>query len=291
MFEEQKKRVKLYRRLLRKYRLVIMNDETLEEKFSFLLSPINVFTWGGALSILLIAATTILIAFTPLREYIPGYSDPAVRRLVALAALKADSIDAQLYQKDRYLQNFKAVIEGNPHDYGAFQGSGDTSAGRLGIHLQRSKEDSLLRQQVESEEKYNLLYVGNQPAARDMSGFFFFTPLNGLVSASYNSKEEHYGVDVIAQKNDAVKAILDGTVILSTWTSDTGHIIEIQHENNLISVYKHNSTLLKKTGDQVRAGEAIAIVGESGELTSGPHLHFELWHNGKPVDPQDYMIF
>jgi murein DD-endopeptidase MepM/ murein hydrolase activator NlpD len=124
-----------------------------------------------------------------------------------------------------------------------------------------------------------------------ITNFFFFSPLKGLVTNSFDMKEEHYGIDITAQENEAIKATLDGTVIMSAWTSETGYVIQIQHENNLVSVYKHNSALMKKVGQYVKAGEVVAIIGNSGELTSGTHLHFELWYNGNPIDPQEYMVF
>lgn len=268
-----------------------MNDETLEEKFSFLLSPMNVFTWGGAIVILFFFLGIIIIAFTPLREYIPGYSDIETKKRALYAALKADSLEKELTMRHAYLENLKQIIEGKaPADSLAISKK-DSAANYAAISLKKSKEDSVLRMQIESEEKYNLVYYEGKAGNQAISSFFFFTPIRGLVSSSFNLRNEHYGVDVIAKKNEAIKAVLDGTVVLATWTPETGNVIQLQHENNLISVYKHNSVLLKKTGEKVKAGEAIAIIGESGELSTGPHLHFELWLGGSPVDPQEYMIF
>lgn len=268
-----------------------MNDETLEEKFSFLLSPLNVFTWGGAIVILFFFLGIIIIAFTPLREYIPGYADFETKKKALYAALKADSLEKELSTRNAYLLNIKQIIEGKvPADTLAVSKK-DSSADYSAISFKKSREDSALRVQIESEDKYNLLFYEGKSAAQSISSFFFFTPIRGMVSSSFNASDEHYGVDITAQKNEAVKAALDGTVILSTWTPETGNVIQLQHENNLLSVYKHNSVLLKKAGEKVKAGEAIAIIGESGELSTGPHLHFELWFNGNPIDPQDYMIF
>ncbi len=289
--ESKEKKVRIYQKLKSKYRLVIMNDETLEEKFSFLLSPLNVFTWGGAIVILFFFLGIIIISFTPLREYIPGYADFETKRRALYAALKADTLEKELKAKDAYLLNIKNIIEGKPPGNLTAIPVKDSSAKYPPTYLKKSKEDSALRVQIESEEKYNLLFYEGKPSAQSISSFFFFTPIHGMVSSSFNSREEHYGVDVIAQKNEAIKAALDGTVILSSWTPETGNVIQLQHDNNLISIYKHNSVLLKKIGEKVKAGEPIAIIGESGELSTGPHLHFELWLNGNPIDPQDYMIF
>jgi murein DD-endopeptidase MepM/ murein hydrolase activator NlpD len=145
---------------------------------------------------------------------------------------------------------------------------------------------------IESQDRFELnTQEQHSSKTNDISSFFFFTPVKGTVTNVFNSAEKHFGVDIAAAPNEAIKATLDGTVILSAWTSETGYIITIQHSNNLVSVYKHNSALLKKAGTYVKAGEAIAIIGNSGEYTSGPHLHFELWYNGSPVNPKDYIAF
>ena len=155
--------------------------------------------------------------------------------------------------------------------------------------IKKSKEDSLLREYVQREDSYSLNISEESP--NDKSNLLFFTPLTGSISNLFNAKEKHYGIDIVAKKNEAVKAILNGTVIFAEWTVETGYVIQIQHDYNLTSIYKHNSVLLKKVGDIVKAGEAIAIVGNSGELTTGPHLHFELWKNGVAQDPSQYINF
>ena len=167
----------------------------------------------------------------------------------------------------------------------------DTTVRYEHIHIKPSAGDSLLRKQIESQDVYSLAFNPSKSQKNGVADFLFFMPLKGVVTNSFNAKEEHFGVDIAAPENEAIKAALDGTVTISTWTSETGYVIQIQHENNLISVYKHNSTLLKKSGQFVKAGDVIAIIGNSGELSTGPHLHFELWYNGNPIDPQEYMIF
>jgi murein DD-endopeptidase MepM/ murein hydrolase activator NlpD len=132
---------------------------------------------------------------------------------------------------------------------------------------------------------------GNRSGSGSISNFFFFTPIQGIISNGYNPANRHFGIDIVSKMNEAVKSVLDGTVILSAWTLQTGNIIAVQHQSNIISVYKHNSVLLKKEGDNVKAGDPIAIVGESGEMQTGPHLHFELWYNGNPVNPREYISF
>lgn len=275
-------------KLRNKYRLVIMNDETYEEKFSLRLSPLNVFTWGGSLLLITISLVIGLVAFTSLREMIPGYADVGDRRRALDALERADSLEREMILKDRYLNNIALILEGKiaPDDLSLE----DTIQQQSHIMLRKSVEDSLLRAEIESQDKYNITFKEGQPD-RSISGYFFFAPISGMVTASFDQSESHYGTDIAAPENEAVKATLDGTVIMSSWTTDAGHVIQVQHANNMISVYKHNSVLLKKTGDFVKAGEAIAIVGNTGQHTTGPHLHFELWFNGNPINPQDYIQF
>jgi len=274
-----------------KYRLVVMNDDSLEEKFSFRLSRLNVFIFFTTGAILLIFLTTYIIAFTPLREYIPGYSSNSnndVRELV----LKTDSLEEDAHNKDLYLFNIKNIIEGkDPVD--RIPEKPETTAKYDNVKLVKSKEDSMLRTEMESQDQFNLS-VNDENSSRQInsiSNFLFFCPLKGIITNSFNSTDGHYGVDIVAGKNEAIKATLDGTVLFSSWTLATGYVIAIQHQSNLISVYKHNSVLLKQQGAFVRAGEVIAIVGESGEIKTGPHLHFELWYNGSPINPKDYIVF
>ncbi|MCF8275306.1 MAG: M23 family metallopeptidase [Flavobacteriales bacterium] len=286
------KKDNLRKRLRVKYRLVIMNEETFKERASLLLTPMNVIVLGGSLAIFLVVLVTYIIAFTPLREYIPGYSDTNLRLQVYENTLRTDSLERELAMKDMYLQNINMIIAGETPDQETREP--DTTADYEGIEFSNSKQDSLLREMVEQEERYNIqnLQLGVQPSAEsNIRNLFFFAPIKGDVTATFDSKDKHYAVDVVAKENEPIKATLDGTVILSTWTYDAGHVIGIQHSSNLTSFYKHCSVLLKKTGESVKAGEVIAVVGNSGELTTGPHLHFELWFNGRPVNPQDYIVF
>jgi murein DD-endopeptidase MepM/ murein hydrolase activator NlpD len=288
---QSRKSRKIITRLKNKFRLVVMNDETYEEKISLVLSPMNVFIVIGSIVLFLIISTIYLIAFTGLREYIPGYSsDISIRRKMINVSLKTDSLIDEMRMKDEYIANINAIINGNIKS--EVTGSrADTTQKYVNINLSASEEDSLLRADIEQLDKYSLAVNTSQKEKNDISSFFFFTPLSGLVINKYRATPDHYGIDIVAKKNAAVKATLDGTVISSNYTIETGHVIQIQHANDLVSVYKHNSALLKKTGERVKAGEAIAIVGNSGEITSGPHLHFELWYRGTPINPQEYISF
>ena len=289
---EVKKKEKLYTKLKNKYRLVIMNDETFEEKTSLRLSPLNVFVFFGTVIISLITLVIYITAFTPLREYIPGYADLNMQRNVYALSLKADSLEEELAYKDLYIQNIKNVIDGKTGDIDTISNKTQAAAKYENIKEQkRSIEDSMLRKEIESQDKYELSATENKSSTNSISSFFFFTPLKGTITNTFSTTEKHYGVDIVAPANEAIKSTLDGTVIISNWTSETGYVIGIQHSNNIISLYKHNSALLKKVGAYVKAGEPIAIIGNTGELTTGPHLHFELWYNGTPVNPKDYITF
>jgi murein DD-endopeptidase MepM/ murein hydrolase activator NlpD len=275
-----------------KYRLVIMNDSTFERKFSFRLSRLNAFTGLGTLVIVLVVATTFLIAYTPLREYIPGYGDVSMQKGLYTLMNKADSLQKEIVLREMYVQKIKDVIEGKDLSLKDVPKPPDTGKSKYkNIVITPSKEDSLLRMEFENNNQYDLMSSGNKGGSSSISNFFFFTPIQGVISNGYNPANRHFGIDIVSKKNEAVKSVLDGTVILSAWTLQTGNIIAVQHQSNIISVYKHNSVLLKKEGDNVKAGDPIAIVGESGEMQTGPHLHFELWYNGNPVNPREYISF
>lgn len=284
-------------KLRNKYRLVISNEETFEEKFSFRLSRLNVFVVAGTLAILLIIATTFLIAFTPLREYIPGYTDVTLRKRVIQLEQLADSLETDLRRKSEYLENIRNIIEGryvaSEEDSTVLSNEDAPVEDYSNVNYKRSSQDSVLREEYESGNKYDLFYNDNHEVAAksSRSSFIFLKPLNGIVSNDFDLTKQHYGIDIVSKENEVVKATLDGTVIFSEWTVETGYVISIQHQGTFVSYYKHNSSLLKKQGNTVKAGEPIAIVGESGELSTGPHLHFELWYNGTPVNPQDYISF
>ncbi len=290
---EEKKKTGLWAKIRNRYRLVVMNDDTFEEKLSLKLTPLNIVVLVGLVSILMIVLTVSLVAFTPLREYIPGYgTEVNTRQELINLALKVDSLQYELSLRTASMDNIKNIISGNISDDSAKVAPPNSMKGKLNnIDIKPSKEDSAFRAQVESQDKYSLSLSERKTGMGSVNSFFFFTPVKGMVTASFNASQEHFGVDIAANENEPIKATLDGTVLFAGWTSETGNTIQIQHANNLVSVYKHNSVLLKKAGQYVKAGEAIAVIGNSGEQTTGPHLHFELWYNGTPIDPQEYMVF
>ena len=293
MARKNKSDRKWYSKLRDKYRLVIMNNDTYEERLSFRLSRLNVFLLTVTMSIILITLTIFIIAFTPIREYIPGYLDVNIPGKLYRLEQRADSLERSLRAKDIYLRNIRNIIEGREIVDSIVP---VTNAGidYDSITIESSPEDSMLRAEYEARTKYNLFFYETEDlydGALHISDIVFFIPVEGIIINKFNLAEKHYGVDIAASTESMIKSVQDGTIIFSDWASETGYTITVQHSGNFISLYKHNSVLLKSTGSFVKAGEPIAVSGDSGELTSGPHLHFELWHNGTPVDPEEYITF
>ena len=288
MAKDGKKRKEIKRKLLHKYRLVILNENTFEEKISFKLSRMNVFVTGTLFIIVLIGFTTLLIAFTPLREYIPGYSSTKLKRQATELTYKTDSLVTVLNYTNKYLNNVRMVLRGDIENNEVNRDSlfEQYKLDPSKVDLTPIREDLLLREEVDLEDKYNLFERNVENV-----GTLLFSPLSGTMSQAFDPKANHYAVDVVAPKDTPVKSIADGTVLFSGWTSETGYVIIVEHQEGLTSVYKHNGSLSKSQGDRVRAGEVIASIGNTGELTTGPHLHFELWRKGKPVDPLNYIDF
>lgn len=277
-----------WQKLRKKYRVQVISEDHFEEKASLRLSLFNLLVVFASIIILMVSLTIYLVAFNNLREYIPGYADSnSKKKLLELLNL-TDSLEKKLSTNDLFLQNLQLVIQGRKIPDSLIYRQ-DTNARFEHITNQRSHDDSLLREMVEEEDRYNLF--STTFGKTTLASSLFFTPIRGAVTEHFNPEIAHYGIDIASRKNEAVKATLSGTVIIATWTSETGNIIVIQHADNLISVYKHNAVLLKKVGAVVKSGEPIAIVGNSGELTTGPHLHFELWYNGFPINPELFMVF
>ena len=276
-----------------KYRLVIINEQSYEEVFSFRLKPRQTFTGVVLFVVLTIILVTYLIAFTGLKEFIPGYPDANQRLLIVRNAQRVDSLIVEIDRRDTYLNSIMMVLKGETpeqNDSSVKKESISSTAARP-ITFERSEEDSIFRRQVEIEERFNISVQQTTRTNTTLENIFFFSPVKGLIINPFGSSQGHYGVDVVAVPGTRVSSVMEGVVIFSGWTVETGYVIQIQHQNNLISIYKHNERLLKQVGEVVKAGEVIAHVGNSGELTTGPHLHFELWHNGTPLNPQDYINF
>lgn len=283
----------LVRRIRDQYRLVILNEETLEERISFKLSRLNVFIAIGLLSIVLVFITTYIIAFTPLKEYIPGYTDVTLQRRIYELQLRSDSVSYAMNAQEKYLESLKKVLGGDlPNEREMSPVDTAQTRNYRNIKDKRSPEDSLLRLEYENANKYKL-FKSDKTSGKgtSMRNLTFFSPIKGLVTSEFDPLRKHFGIDIVASRDEVIKSVQDGTVVFSGWTVETGYVIAIQHPGNVISVYKHNSVLLKKEGNIVHAGETVAIIGESGELSTGPHLHLELWLNGIPVNPKDYIVF
>lgn len=288
MTAKKKGKKRLAKKLLHKYRLVVLNEDTFEERFAIKLTRLNVFVIVSLLTIMLIIGTTMLIAYTPLREYIPGYSSTSLKKKATELNYKTDSLQQVIIANEKYLESIKRVLTG---DISAVEINKDSviNAAELDIteeDLTPSPEDLRLRERVDKEDKYSLFELATSKA-----NFVLFPPANGEISEGYNIDEKHFAVDIILAKDTPIKAIADGTVILAEWTTQTGYVAIIDHGNGLISAYKHNASLTKAQGDLVKSGEVIAISGNTGELTTGPHLHFELWNDGYPIDPTTFIDF
>lgn len=288
---ENSKSKKKFGKLRNKYRFVLINEESFEERFSFRLSRLNVFSLFAALSLFWVSIMVYLIAFTSLREYIPGYTDPELKPKIYQLNLALDSLENQLYYNEQYINNIRRLLRGEDliegdssniegvHDYG-------------NITNDKSREDSLLRFELEKQGEFNIYYYEAEDVYAESFNKgpkVYFSPLSGIITNKYDADNNHFGIDIVAKRNDAIKAIDNGIVVLAEWTINTGYVIVLQHTGNVISVYKHNSALLKHPGEYVKAGELISIIGNTGEQSTGQHLHFELWVNGSAVDPLAYI--
>ena len=295
MANETKEDKKFLEKARQNYRLVVMNIETFEEIGSYRLSLLNVYILISSIVVLVALVVASLIVFTPIKRYIPGYGD--VKQQSELMRLNKElmAMEEQLKAQAAYTENFRKILVGEVETETENNANDQEIPDSL-LNVDRIMEDELLRKEVElNDQLYERELLSKkanyQPRELSLEQIFFATPISGIVSAEFELGKKHLGVDIMAPKNTPVKAIMDGFVFTSDWVLETGNTIGIQHANNLISFYKHNSALLKKTGSYVKAGEAVAIIGNTGTLSNGPHLHFELWHNGKPVNPRDYIIF
>ena len=281
-------RKQIFQMLKDHYRLIIYNDSTIQTVWSIKLTPIKVATLGGLGAILLILLTTIIIAYTPLRERIPGYPSAKVRQQIILNYMLVDSLENEIKTRDNYFEKISTLFKGEvpPEEDQA-------NSPALKPHEVKFKNlnaDSIFADKLQ-EEKNSLSISGNTKRLPGIASIQFFTPLHGSITNKFSAKTKHLAVDVVGKLNSRISNVLDGTVVFAGWTRDAGYSMYIQHENKLVSAYKHNGELLKSEGDKVKAGEGIAIMGNSGELTTGPHLHFELWHNGMALDPETYIDF
>lgn len=285
-----KKENEFLKKLKNKYQLVIYNEEILQESFRFRFTRMNVFTYLGLSVIIISILVSLLFVFTPFGLLLPSKKNSELSRELFQNAILLDSLKKEIRIRDQYFENIQNIMLGRKiNNYDNVQ---DTSYRHTRLEFTRSKHDSILRQQIEKEEKQNLSVIKNKKTGTiNLKNLHFFVPVKGIVTNGFDPENEHMAIDIVAQPNEPILATLEGTVTLATWSLTEGYIIIIQHNYNIVSIYKHNSTLLKKVGDHVSAGEPIAIIGNTGELSTGPHLHFEIWYNGTSINPEDYIAF
>jgi len=281
-------------RLQHTYRLVIMNNETFEEMGSYKLTLLNFYILLSSIVVVVATVVVLLIAFTPIKRYLPGYTPADNYEEIADLHEEVRDLEKQLTEYDAYFQNVQKILVGDVEMESDIS-QDEVVAVDTSTTVERIEEDEELRQQEELKAigvaARELTRTTNFSNEKPLEQIYFTPPLKGEISAPWSKDDQHYGVDILAPKNTAIKAAMDGFVFMSDWTMETGNTIGIQHTNNIITFYKHNSALLKEAGSYVKAGEAVAIIGNTGTLTDGPHLHFELWHKGKTVNPVDYIDF
>jgi murein DD-endopeptidase MepM/ murein hydrolase activator NlpD len=284
--KKKKGKSKFRQKLIHDYRLVIMNHDTLEERISFKLNRLNVFVVSGVLVLLLIIFTYLLIAYTPLREYIPGYSSTKLKKKATELVYKVDSLEQKLKINETYIKSVQALLSGNIRSEDLKSQESVATPKVDNLNLNASHKDSIFRHDIEQKDRFSVF-----EQATKKNEIVFFAPVKGEITSNFNSKDKHFAIDIAVVKNTPVKAVADGTVVFSGFTADTGYVIILEHSQGFLSAYKHNETLFKEQGDLIKSGEVIANSGSTGNLTTGPHLHFELWSDGYPVNPTDFIDF
>ncbi len=272
-----------------KFRLAIIDDRSHKHLFNVHFTRTSAMVAVISVLVVFTAAIYSIIAFTPVRTFIPGYPDAHSKRAAIQNAMRIDSLENVIYRWELYSENLRRVVEGEELLKIDSLITPKSGAGASQEELSAlSKKDSLLRQYVKEEEQFSI----SDESSRNLplEGMHFFTPLKGVVSQGYEIGTHPY-IDITAPAGSVVKSILDGTVIFDGWSEDAGYTIQIQHEGDIVSIYKHNEKLLKKSGDKVNAGSPIALTGNTGKLSTGDHLHFELWHKGESVNPTKYINF
>ncbi len=271
-----------------KYKLSFINENTLEEVWSFRLSQLSAFASLILFALLLIGFTAVVIIKTPIRNYLPGYLDVEVRKEIIQNALRADSLERMIQIHELYLNNVNGILSGTIA-IDSIHAIDSLARVKSDFKIPTTKREQEFVKAIEDEEKYNLSGLDTKPVVAD--DVFFCKPVNGSISSHFEPNLHHYGVDIATSPKGSVLATLDGTISFTGFDPNFGNVIQIQHKNGFLSIYKHNELLLKEVGERVKAGEAIALVGNTGKLSTGPHLHFELWYDGNPVNPEEYVAF
>ena len=286
--KNEKQNKTFLKRIFNDYKVVVSSEDTFEEKLSFKANKINAFILMLLYSIILIAFTISIVFFTQLREMVPGYSSSDLLNRAIYLTKKTDSLEQQIALNNKFYKSIEDVLSGNVDEFvSRDELSIDSNLINPDIFtISPNLQDSILRQYVENEDKFNL--TNNELVIENK---MFFSPIKGEITQSFNFNENHFAIDIAADIGTPVKSILDGKIIFSEWSLETGYVVVVDHGENIISVYKHNSKTLKEQNDFVQAGEVIAYSGNQGNLSSGPHLHFELWKNGTPIDPEPLLNF
>lgn len=288
MSAKRLKRQRLKKQLFTKNRLVILNEESFEEIFSLKLNLMNVFVVVTISAILIISITTYIIAFTPLREFIPGYASNKLKKDATILAVKSDSLALEVKKNELYIQSIKKILTGDL-EYAKFNKDSILNTENVDVskdELNPSEEELKLREQVALEDKYNLF-----EKAQSKVNLVLFPPVRGHITEKYSAKNKHFAIDVAVPKDTPIKSVANGTVVFAEWTPSTGNVIIIKHRDAILSVYKHAASLTKTQGDVVRTGEVIGLAGSTGKESTGIHLHFELWKDGFTIDPTQFIDF
>ena len=283
---EEKEKKPLKERLLSKYRLVVLNEETYEERISYKLNKLNIFLLSAFIALFIIITTICLIAFTSIKEYIPGYDSTVLRQTAVQNIETLDSLAFIIEKNQEFINSIGSVILGETTEN---QRNNEALVARVDISeldFKTNINDSILRKIVEKEDRFNALETVSSKIK-----FVLFSPISGRVTSGFDFGIKHFGTDVAVPTNTPVKSVSDGVVVFAEWTIETGYVIIVEHSFNLISIYKHNASGLITQGELVKAGQVLALSGNTGELTTGPHLHFELWNEGNPINPEDYISF
>ena len=287
MADKKNKKRLWIQNLLNRYRLVVINEKTFNEEFSFRLSRLNIILTSFLVIAFIFIGSIFLVAYTPLKEFIPGYTSTKLRKEAIRNSFLLDSLSSEFQKQHQFIRAMKSALTGEVNlDEQPFKDLNNNNREILNPENSLLKADSLLRLEVIQEDKYNVL-----PNPDGNVKFMLFSPASGIISQPFNNEIKHFAVDIALAKGVPIKAVATGTVILADWTADTGYVIIIKHDYGLLSVYKHNSSIEKSQGDLVVAGEVIAFAGDTGELSTGYHLHFELWIDGYPVDPTNFIDF
>lgn len=283
----KKKKHTLIDKLSERFHILLVNEKTLEKRKLFSSSSINLAASSLFAFLLLLSTSFILIYITPLKEYFRGYTSIELRENAVENSMKLDSLESLYISQSKYIKSLKDLLSGNISFEDLDQNTENTESNSLELEIVKTNlDDSLLRALVDEEDKYN---------AFDLEGERFttvlFPPVKGGLSSGFDYESKHYGLDIAMPENSPVHSISEGIVVFAEWTSETGFVIILEHLNGLTSIYKHNSSIIKTQGDRIETGEIIAFTGNTGSLTTGPHLHFELWYRGEPVDPESYIEF